>query len=139
MEKNKWIWMPHAGHFIAGSKCRFRLNTYVGGYIVSTVGEYLPDSSTVREILAEGRGIKLEGRGDERQNSWMQQAGLEEVGSGRKYETMVFRARKSNYKCCPYEMVSGENLDFEGYNTPEDAFAGHYRLCRKWSKKKVNE
>jgi len=21
MEKSKWVWMPHAGHFIGGSRC----------------------------------------------------------------------------------------------------------------------
>jgi len=58
--KGKWIWMPHAGHLIVSSDCRFHLNTYVGGYIVSTVGEYFPDEG-VREIFAESRGVNLEG------------------------------------------------------------------------------
>ena len=55
MEKNKahWIWMPHGGHFILASRCSFRLNTYVNGYMktnpnstrndnYSTQGNYNP-------------------------------------------------------------------------------------------------
>jgi hypothetical protein len=133
VNKNLWVWMPHAGHFILGNECRFRLNTYVGKYIVSTVGEYLPDEG-VREIYASSRGIPLEGRGEYRRADYMRKIGYEEIGCGRKYETMVFKAHKTKDKCCPYAMTSGE-LDFKGYNTPENAFAGHMKLCRKWSKK----
>jgi len=63
MNKNKWIWMPHAGHFLLGNKCQFRLNTYVGKYIVSTVGEYLPDEG-IREIFNKTRNLELQGIGD---------------------------------------------------------------------------
>lgn len=135
MNKNKWIWMPHAGHFILGSECRFRLNTYVGKYIVSTVGEYLPDSA-VREIYNETRNLKLKGKGDARRVDFMKKNGYEEIGLDRTYETMVFKARKSDDKCCPYRIiVEGGELDFAGYNKPEDAYKGHMRLCNKWSKK----
>lgn len=57
MKKEDWIWMPHPAHFICSDHCRFVLATYVGGYIVSTVGEHVPDSAT-REIIAESRGVK---------------------------------------------------------------------------------
>jgi len=52
VKKENWIWMPHPAHFIAGDKCRFKLATYVGKYIVSTVGELWPDRDT-RRIFAE--------------------------------------------------------------------------------------
>ena len=52
MRKGKWIWMPHTGHFICGSRCRFHLNTYIGKYIVSTIGELWPERG-VREIHAK--------------------------------------------------------------------------------------
>jgi len=133
MKKDKWIWMPHPGHFICGFDCRFRLTTYVGKYIVSTVGELFPDSQ-VREICAKSRGIILNGIGDERKYDYMDKIGYEEIGINRKYETMVFKAKKSEDKCCPWRMTSGE-LDFEGYNDPGDAFKGHMKLCLKWSKK----
>ena len=29
IKKDKWIWMPHAGHLIVGNDCRFHLNTKV--------------------------------------------------------------------------------------------------------------
>lgn len=137
MTKDKWVWMPHAGHLCVGNWCRFKLNTYVGNYIVSTVGEYFPDAP-VREILAESRKIQLEGIGDDRANDFRRKIGYEEIGSGRLYETMVFQARKSGNigrACCPYEPTSFENIDFEGYNTPEEALKGHMKLCAKWANK----
>lgn len=111
MKKEDWIWMPHPGHFCAASSCNFRMNTYVGEYIVSTVGEYVPE--------ANRRSGKLE-----------------ELGWNRLYETMVFRAIKSKDPCCPYRAdVGGGELDMEGYNTAKDALKGHMALCLKWSKK----
>ena len=111
MKKENWIWMPHAGHLIVGSYCQFKLNTYVGGYIVSTVGEY--KSSRSKE-------------GDD----------FETIGCDRIYETMVFRAVKSENECCPYEMESPGEIDFAGYNDAEKAMKGHYKFCKKWAKRK---
>lgn len=107
MKKENWVWMPHAGHFICGDRCQFKLNTYVGKYIVSTVGE-MPNLLKPEEF--------------------------QEIGADRKYETMVFKAKKSKFKCCPYKISSGNNIDFAGYNKPEDAYNGHLILCQKWSK-----
>jgi hypothetical protein len=45
-------WFGHAGHFICAEWCRFHLCTQVGPYLISTVGEYVPDAP-VREILAQ--------------------------------------------------------------------------------------
>lgn len=135
MKQSKWVWMPHAGHLIVGNDCRFHLSTYVGKYIVSTVGEYLPDSE-IREILANSRGVSLVGRGDTRRHDYMKKVGFEELGYGRTYETMVFKAIKAKeISCCPFRMDSGSELDFAGYNTPEEAFSGHLKLCRKWAAK----
>lgn len=69
INNQSWIWMPHAGHFCGANECNFRLNTYVGGYIVSTVGEYCP-------IIKLGKST------------------FEEIGRNRLYETMVFKAKK---------------------------------------------
>ena len=134
MKKERWVWMPHPGHFICSKDCKFFLNTYVGGYIVSTVGEYLPDEG-VREIFAETRGIQLKGKGDNRLADYMKKIGYEEIGCDRKYETMVFPAHKSKHGCCPYEASDYGDLDSDGYNTPDGAFKGHYAMCRKWAKK----
>lgn len=135
--------MPHAGHLIVGNDCRFHLNTRVGKYIVSTVGEYWPDQA-VRRIHAEIHDKKwyqanLHLKGDYFDAAYHKKFGFTELGMSRTYETMVFRAVKektadAKYKCCPWKMTSGE-LDMEGYNTATDAYAGHMKLCKKWSKK----
>lgn len=134
MAKQDWIWMPHAGHFICGHDCRFRLNTYVNGYIVSTVGEYWPDSQ-IRKIIAETRRINIRGKGDDWNADYMKKIGFDEIGADRKYETMVFKAKKQgNDSCCPYRIDSGIELDFEGYNESRKAYQGHLKLCEKWDK-----
>jgi hypothetical protein len=86
------------------------MNTHVNGYIVSTVGE-----------------LKLSHKHDSKE--------FEDIGWGRKYETMVFKAQKSKHKCCPYVMSSASELDTAGYNTADDAYAGHMKMLRKWAKK----
>ncbi len=153
MSSKDWIWMPHAGHLCVGDRCKFHLNTYVNGYIVSTVGEYFPDQD-VRRIYLQTRSrfprLKLinkriekidekelinkvlELQGDAFDYAYLEHFGYEEIGCGRLYETMVFKGKKSEDKCCPYAQASGEDLDFEGYNSAEDAFKGHYEMCRKW-------
>ena len=75
MKKENWIWMPHAGHFICGNRCRFKLNTYVGKYIVSTVGE-MPHDEISKKYNSNNTPFQ-------------------EIGCNRMYETMVFKARKS--------------------------------------------
>lgn len=134
MTKDKWVWMPHPGHFIGGHDCRFHLCTWVGEWIVSTVGEYLPDSN-VRETMARSRGIILEGRGDARLMSWMNKVGYEEIGFGRKFETMVFPAEPDRYgsTCCPYRASEFSEQDVAGYNDAGAAFAGHNAMCEKWA------
>ena len=109
MRKDRWVWMPHAAHFICGHSCQFRLATYVGKYIVSTVGEYRSTSSE----------SKLD---------------FNDIGCNRKYETMVFKAKKSKHKCCPYVVSNHSEIDSVGYNSCDDAKIGHYKLCEKWSK-----
>ena len=139
MKKEDWIWMPHAGHFILGTKCEFRLNTYVGGYIVSTVGELWCDRR-VREIHAEVHDPEWfkqnkHLKGDYFDAAYFKKFGFEEVGCGRTYETMVFKAKESDHKCCSFVMKDTSNVDSMGYNTDEDAVKGHMKMCEKWSKK----
>lgn len=136
MRKENWIWMPHAGHFICGNNCQFHLFTYVGKYVVSTVGELVPDEP-MREIEANAQGITLEGKGDARLADWFKKCGYEELGYKRLYETMVFKAKKTKNKCCPWGQVNGSDLDFEGYNDAGAATKGHYKMCLKWSKETV--
>lgn len=139
MEKSKWIWMPHSGHLIIGDKCQFHLNTYVGKYLVSTVGEWWPERIS-REIHAEiyDKEWLIKNRsliGDEFDFEYRKRFGFEEIGAGRKYETMVFNAEKSNNLCCPYKASDWISIDCDGYNTAGEAYHGHSKLCLKWSKK----
>lgn len=102
-----WVWMPHAAHFIGSDKCQYRLATYLPtGYIVSTIGDYLPY------------------RGKE----------YEEVGPGRLYETMVFTAEpNSKALCCRYTINNYSEVDLRGYNDPKSAYDGHMALCHQYA------
>lgn len=135
--QSEWRWFGKAAHLIVGNDCRFHLATLVGDFMVSTVGEYIPDAP-VREILAESRGIVLEGKGDYRRASWMKQAGVEQIGFNRTYETMVFRVRLGDVcevaDCmCGLPQIEPTELDMDGYNSAGDAQAGHYAMCEKWA------
>lgn len=132
-KRENWIWMPHPAHFICSFNCHFILSTYVGKYIVSTVGEYLPEEG-VREILAKSRGIELKGIGDERKSDFMEKIGYEEIGHNRKYETMVFKAKKSKHLCCPWTINVHQEVDMKGYNDADSAYIGHLHLCQEWSR-----
>lgn len=128
-----WVWMPHAGHFIGSNYCRFHLATYIHGYLISTVGEYFP-SDGVREIICQTRGIHLEGRGEEREEDFLNKVGFEKIGYDRTYETMVFKAKLlDEHSCCPYRAEDLIDVDFAGYNDPADAYLGHIKMCRKWA------
>ncbi len=139
LTKDKWIWMPHPAHFICSYDCRFILSTYIGEYIVSTIGEYCPDSQ-IRRIHAKVHDIKWydknkDLKGDSFDAAYFEKFGFKIINYDRKYETMVFKAEKSKEKCCPYTIIVSEEVDMEGYNKPEDARKGHMKLCNKWSQK----
>lgn len=107
--KKTIINMPHPGHFWDAKNCNFRLNTYVNGYIVSTLGEYFPSNSNK----------------------------MEEISLCAFYETMVFKAKKSYYvECCPYVRKNGLEIDSDYYRTAEDAVNGHNVLVKKMKLKK---
>ena len=116
MKKENWIWMPHPGHFICSYRCRFFLNTCVGNYIISTLGELSTDEKY---------------HNDSENGTW------EEVALNAKYESMVFKAQKDKInKCCPWTaVISEDELDTKYYDSALEATKGHYKLCNKWSKK----
>jgi hypothetical protein len=104
----EWIWMPHAAHLCVADSCSFRLATYVNGVIVSTMGEYTPSG----------------------EQDW------KTIGSGRLYETMVFKARPTPAdacEACAYSVDDLSEIDFQPYNSAKDAYEGHLALCRKWA------
>jgi len=111
-EKNNWLWIGHAGHLCVSNSCRFHLNTFVGEFIVSTVGEYYPANEKEMQTIG--------------------------VGNKSFYETMVFEARKSKEVCCPFEAY-GEELECIRYSTAGQAQKGHLKLCKKWAELKKLE
>ncbi len=132
---DSWRWFGHVGHLCVGHWCRFHLTTHVGHYLVSTLGEYVPDEQ-VRNMLAQIRGIQIEGRGDARLYDWLQKCGFEEIGYDRVYESMVFPAGKPCHTrgCgCGLPEILHPEADFAGYLTPAAATLGHYELCKKWA------
>ena len=100
-----WKWLGHKQHLAICERCRFSLATELpNGYVVSTMGDYYPNGKT----------------------------GQEEIGKGRKYETMVF-ATTGEYEGCGCPVINDwSELDSAGYNTARDATAGHTEMCKKW-------
>jgi hypothetical protein len=108
----KWIWQGSPGHFIAGESCIFHLSTVIGGYIISTVGEYCPLGPYTK---------------------------IETIGCDRLYETMAFRAARcvaTGCTCGEYRQASGKSLDFAPANTRAEAHETHMAMCAKWAKRK---
>jgi hypothetical protein len=138
---NDWRWFGCAGHLIVARDCRFHLCTQVGAFLVSTVGEYWP-SESVREILATTKGIVLRGKGDARESDYMRRIGFSEIGSGRLYETMVFRTTGEVCHApdcgCGLPTVNYTELDMRGYNTAGAATLGHMELCREYAAMLIN-
>ena len=142
IEQSRWQWFGNAGHLIVGQSCRFHLCTQVGDYLVSTVGEYWPERGS-REVHAQVHDPKWliknqDLKGDYFDHAYMSRFGYEEVGCGRKYETMVFRAGKpcADPKCgCGLPTPTEWNeLAGDGYNDAGAATRGHMAMCMKWAK-----
>ena len=99
-------------HFCGVADCRFGITDVVNGYIVSTVGDYRPQSRNAQRM---------------------------EIGLNRFYETMVFvdsgqrcaqkACSSANNESCgglpvPYGAI-WSRVDFQGYRTEEEARVGH--------------
>ena len=110
-DKANWTWMPHPGHYICGSDCRFILNTCVGEFIVSTVGELYHDNDKE----------------------------YQDIGLNRKYETMVFSAIPGEHPCCPFIMGSASELECRGYNDAGEAYKGHMAMCEEWCERRAED
>lgn len=138
--RDTWEWFGSPGHLIVAQDCRFHLATKVGPWLVSTVGEWLPDSGSWDIYADRAGGIPPDLRGDARRHWFLKNVGFIEIGAGRKYETMVFLL--THERCtvpdCDCEMPSvaeWSELDSDGYNLRGDAQRGHYAMCEKWANK----
>lgn len=137
--RDEWEWFGSPAHLIVGRDCRFHMATRVGAWLVSTVGEWLPDSASWDIYAGRVGGIPAGLRGDERRDWFLENVGFIEIGAGRKFETMVFRAGE---RCAIPECGCGglpaaadwSELDSDGYNDAASASRGHYALCEKWAR-----
>ena len=141
----KWIGMP--GHFIHASYCEFHLCTEVNGFLVSTVGAWIPEAKACR-ILAETRGIELKGTDDYSVRcDFVDKIGLLGMDglpeSKKKYETMVF-ALDLETEYCQHEYCkcglptnfSHIPIETQYYETAGEATSGHIEMCKKYDNKK---
>lgn len=107
--ESEWKWQGYAGHLIVAQWCLFHMNTVVGEYIVSTVGDY----------RREGDGPRTT------------------IGAGKEsfFETYVFKGHEPcGTADCKCETVTnfGE-IDGSRWATPREAQAGHMAFCRKYA------
>lgn len=138
--KSRWRWFGNAGHFICARECRFHLCTQVGKFLVSTVGEYLPREST-REIIANSRGVILEGIGDAREADYMKKIGYEKLGAGDgTYETYVFKAgapcKEKDCNCGMPALADACEIAGVRTTTAGAATTAHMKFCNEYAKRK---
>ena len=112
-----WRWFGSPGHLCVAHDCHFHLCTQVGSYLVSTVGEYIPDPRIPRVSTPRRAG------------RW------QEIGYQRLYETMVFASGKLCDCGCGLPEIDGSELACVGYNTAAAATIGHRALCEEWAAK----
>lgn len=129
--KSEWKWYGSSGHLYVANDCRFNLYTEIGGVLVSTFGEYLPDADE-REIIAKSLGVKLREKGDARRVEYLQKIGFSDIGLRCKYETMVFLIIRSEHGY-GFPEIDWENIDFAGANSAREATQNHYRMCEKYA------
>lgn len=120
--ESEWKWFGFAGHFICGRWCRFHLCTEVGGYLVSTVGQFVHP---------------MHGKGNEQAEAeWLlENPNGQEIGYKRHYETMVFKSGApcdaEGCKCGTPLPSDHTEVEMDGYSEPGEATAGHIAMCRK--------
>ena len=104
-----WKWYGFPGHHCCGSRCQYHLSTNIGNKVlVSTVGRFVPDPL----------------RNPEKTDT---------VGTGRDFETMVFKIDGEDENGDPKVVDWSEALDSDGYNSSLHAESGHYAMCEKWA------
>lgn len=103
-----WKWYGYAGHFVGGKSCAFHLCTRVGGFLISTLGDYYPRSGN-------GKREPLGASGD----SW--------------FETFVFKCDGEEESGDPKMADGFTEIDSERYAKSIDAERGHYRFCEKYA------
>lgn len=100
-------WFGQAGHFVSAKDCQFHLHTHVGGYCISTVGEYIPRGERHPEPIG----------------------GSAKVDRGRLYETMVFKLTEDGS-----DILGESPLEMIPYWERNAANAGHMAAVKKWGR-----
>lgn len=111
--RETWRWQGSPGHFILGDRCVYHLNTVVGPWLVSTVGEL--------------------------RDAWRDD--FRPVGHDRMFETMVFRAGSpctEDAGCGEVHIASPECLAMRAANNRREAEAAHLEVCDAWSRKALS-
>lgn len=119
--ESEWKWFGRPAHFICAEWCRFHMATQIGDYLVSTVGLYIPPYKTGGSECGEEAYRASHPNG-------------KEIGPGRFYETMVFRAGepcKSKGCRCGMPTINGSELLFAPYQTVGEATEGHADMCAR--------
>lgn len=116
-----WKWIGTAGHFICGQWCRFHLTTLIGNMLVSTIGQYVHPRHSGGHEVEEAEWLAKNPHG-------------EEIGPGRKYETMSFKAGKpcTGKRCgCGLPTIKSSEIEYGCYNDAKAATKGHMAICKK--------
>jgi hypothetical protein len=119
LPESEWVWCGYAGHFIAASSCRMHLHTRVGNYRISTVGDY-------RSELVWDRATRTH-------RPRQPDDPPDDIGSGRKYETFVFRV-SGHGEHGEGTVDEWSEIWTEAYNEPTDAEMGHMDVCRRFAR-----
>lgn len=101
--KESWKWFGSPGHFCVCHRCQFHLCTQVGNYLVSTVGDYLPEGAE----------------------------SFKPVNSSGLFETMVFAVSGPCPCGCGAPDHNGRELEVQSYNTRKEANEGHVTMCER--------
>lgn len=105
---SEWKWYGYAGHLVVGSRCAFHLSTRIGGYLVSTVGHYLPKHKDDPEPIG--------------------------AGSYSMFETFVFRCGGDDVNGDPI-ILNLTPVDSTRYATSKEAEDWHYVFCDRYARK----
>jgi len=116
-----WEWFGFPGHFICADRCRFRMCTKVGDYLISTVGDMWIDDY-------KNPGTRKR----------------ETIGAGPEsfFETYVFKAgaRCAEPDCgCRMPAISGMEIEGERCATAGEAQKLHMKYCNKYARHRATE
>lgn len=109
---SEWQWFGQPGHFILSDYCHHHLCTRIGDYLVSTVGDFRPNSPDSPQ---------------------------REIGVGRLYETYVFNVKDAllcDETACGCVMpVKFERREIDSLSASNngEADANHAKMCAKYA------